>query len=132
MASDGQWIKLREYQDYLVGGVEPDGASPPQSIDSASVQYIMGKKIKQDDLTIVEGIGPKIQGLLHSHDIKTWNTLSETPVPRLREILDGAGERYRIHDPSTWPKQAGMAHQGKWDLLKEYQDFLDGGKEPES
>ena len=132
MASEGHWIKLREYQDYLVGGVEPDGASPPQSGDSGSVQYIMGKKIRQDDLTVVEGIGPKIQGLLHSHDIKTWHALSQTPVSNLREILEGAGERYRIHDPSTWPKQAGMAHEGKWDLLKEYQDFLDGGKEPES
>ncbi|MBK8502425.1 MAG: hypothetical protein IPL46_09525 [Saprospiraceae bacterium] len=83
-------------------------------------------------MTVVEGIGPKIQGLLHSYNIKTWNALSETPVARLQEILDGAGERYRIHDPATWPKQAGMAHQGKWDLLKEYQDFLDGGKEPTS
>ena len=90
----------------------------------------MGKRITQDDLTVVEGIGPKIQELLHQNGIKTWHGLSETSVSRLQEILHSAGERYRIHDPSTWAKQAGMAHEGKWDLLKEYQDFLDGGKEP--
>ncbi|NND33754.1 MAG: 50S ribosomal protein L27, partial [Saprospiraceae bacterium] len=37
---------------------------------------------------------------------------------------------YRIHDPGTWPKQAELAHHGKWDQLKEYQDLLHGGKEP--
>lgn len=131
MAAEGNWVKLREYQDYLIGGVEPEGQVPPSG-DTATVQYIMGKKIKQDDLTVVEGIGPKIQELLHSNGIKTWHNLSETTVSRLQEILSSAGERYRIHDPTTWPKQAGMAHEGKWDLLKEYQDFLDGGKEPAS
>jgi len=130
MAADGEWIKLREYQDYLVGGVEPEGDLPPVS-NTGNVTYIMGKKIVQDDLTIVEGIGPKIQELLQNHGIKTWLSLSESKIDSLKEILDAAGERYRIHDPGTWPKQAGLAHQGKWDDLKEYQDFLDGGKEPQ-
>lgn len=130
MAADGDWVKLREYQDYLVGGVEPEGQAPPSGSDASAAHYVMGKRISQDDLTVVEGIGPKIQELLHNNDIKTWQRLSETSVQTLQEILHSAGERYRIHDPATWPKQAGMAHEGKWDLLKEYQDFLDGGKEP--
>lgn len=129
MASEGQWIKLREYQDYLVGGVEPEG-DIPAPIDDAGVQYIMGKRIKQDDLTVVEGIGPKIQSLLHENGIDTWYKLSQTDVSRLKEILNAAGDRYRIHEPGTWPKQSGLAHEAKWDQLKEYQDFLDGGKEP--
>lgn len=131
MAADGEWVKLREYQNYLVGGVEPEGQIPPQNPDAPGVQYVMGKKIKQDDLTIIEGIGPKIQSLLHENEIKTWAALSETPISRLQEILQSAGERYRIHDPGSWPKQAEMANQGKWDLLKEYKDFLEGGTEPE-
>ncbi|MCB0669129.1 MAG: hypothetical protein KDC80_25065 [Saprospiraceae bacterium] len=130
MAAEGEWVKLREYQDYLIGGVEPEGQAPPSGSDTSPAQYIMGKRITQDDLTVIEGVGPKIQELLHQNDIKTWNRLAETPVAKLQEILSSAGERYRIHDPSTWPKQASMAHEGKWDLLKEYQDFLDGGKEP--
>ena len=30
--------------------------------------------------------------------------------------------------PGTWPEQAKMAHEGRWDELKKWQDELDGGK----
>ena len=81
-------------------------------------------------LTVIEGIGPKIRSLLHDNGIDTWEKLSQSSISKLQEILDTAGERYRIHDPGTWPKQAEMAKLGSWEQLKEYQDFLDGGKEP--
>ena len=32
------------------------------------------------------------------------------------------------HTPDSWPKQAGMAAEGKWDELKKWQDAMDGGK----
>ncbi len=89
----------------------------------------LGKKWKQDDLKIVEGIGPKIEELYHTAGIKTWKQLSETPVEKSQTILDAAGERYKIHNPSTWAKQAEMCYQGKWQELKNWQDSLDGGKE---
>jgi predicted flap endonuclease-1-like 5' DNA nuclease len=129
MAAEGEWVKLREYQDYLVGGVEPEG-DVPSGDDAGAVRYIMGKKIKQDDLTIVEGIGPKIQSLMQDNGIDTWLKLSQSSVSKLQEILNAAGDRYRMHDPGTWPKQAALAQQGKWDQLRLYQDTLEGGKEP--
>jgi predicted flap endonuclease-1-like 5' DNA nuclease len=89
----------------------------------------LGKKFKQDDLKIVEGIGPKIEELYHNAGIKTWLALSETAVEKSQAILDAAGERYKIHNPSTWAKQAGLAHQGKWQELKDWQESLTGGKE---
>ena len=89
----------------------------------------LGKKWKQDDLKIVEGIGPKIEELYHNAGIKTWKELSETPLSKSQEILDTAGERYKIHNPSTWAKQAEMCYLGKWSELKAWQDTLDGGKE---
>ncbi|MBK6998048.1 MAG: hypothetical protein IPH31_25365 [Lewinellaceae bacterium] len=48
---------------------------------------------------------------------------------RLKEILDAAGPRYQIHDPSTWPAQAKFAADGKWDELNEYQEMLIGGRD---
>jgi predicted flap endonuclease-1-like 5' DNA nuclease len=87
-----------------------------------------GKKWKTDDLKIVEGIGPKIEELLHKGGINSWKALSETSVERLKEILDAAGPSYQIHDPGTWAQQAGLADQGKWDELKKWQDELDAGK----
>ncbi len=101
-------------------------ASIPFNAEMAS--SIMGKKWKQDDLKIVEGIGPKIEELYHAAGIKTWKALSETPVQNSQAILDAAGERYAIHNPGTWAKQAELAYQGKWQELKDLQDSLDGGK----
>ncbi len=40
-----------------------------------------------------------------------------------------AGSRYKVHDPTSWPKQAGMAASGEWEQLKEWQDSVRGGKE---
>lgn len=90
----------------------------------------VGGAVKLDDLKKIEGIGPKIAGLLNDGGIKTFNQLANAKIERLQEILDAAGPRYRIHNPGTWPKQAEYAAAGNWDKLKEYQDFLDGGKNP--
>jgi len=42
--------------------------------------------------------------------------------------LEAAGSQFKMHDPTTWPKQSQMAHEEKWDELKKWQDELDGGK----
>jgi predicted flap endonuclease-1-like 5' DNA nuclease len=97
--------------------------------DAASAAKAFGKKIAMDDLKIVEGIGPKIEGLFHSAGIKTWKALSETPIEKCQQVLDGGGDRYKVHNPGTWPKQAGMAYQGKWNELIEWQNSHLGGKE---
>ena len=81
-----------------------------------------------NDLKIVEGIGPKIEGLLHKGGIKTWAALAAAQVSRIQEILDAAGDRYRIHDPSTWPYQASLADEGKWEDLEKLQEELIGGR----
>ncbi len=86
----------------------------------------------EDKLTKIEGIGPKIESLLKEAGIKTFVALSETQTDAIKAILEEAGSRYRMHDPTTWPKQAKLAAEGKWDELNEYQDYLDGGKEPEA
>ena len=89
---------------------------------------IFGKKIKENDLTVVEGIGPKIKDLFHNFNINTWQALSETSVDKCQEVLNSGGDRFKIHKPGTWPKQASLAASGKWQELKDWQDQLDGGK----
>lgn len=87
------------------------------------------KKIKPDDLKIVEGVGPKIEELLKAGGITTLEIMGDTSADRIKEILNEAGSRYQMHDPSTWPAQAKIAAAGDWDALKEYQDRLQGGRE---
>ncbi|CAM1359531.1 hypothetical protein [Tenacibaculum xiamenense] len=96
--------------------------------DAAAAKAVFGKKIKQNDLKIIEGIGPKIEGLFHNFDIKTWKDLSEASVDKCQEVLNSGGDRYRMHKPGTWPEQAKFAYEGKWKELKDWQDKLDGGK----
>ena len=81
----------------------------------------------KDDLTKVEGIGPKIKGLLNDDGIWSFKQLSEAIISKLQKILDDAGPRYRVHNPKTWANQAKMAAEGKWDKLKKWQDELKGG-----
>jgi predicted flap endonuclease-1-like 5' DNA nuclease len=99
------------------------------SFDAAAAKAVIGKKVVQDDLKIVEGIGPKIADLFIAAGIKTWKDLSETTIDKANEILKNAGERYAIHNPGTWPRQAKLMYEGKWEELKAWQDTLDGGKE---
>jgi predicted flap endonuclease-1-like 5' DNA nuclease len=99
------------------------------SEDDFQVTTIAGP---QDDLKIVEGIGPKIEELLYNAGIHTYTELARTPVNRLKDILLDAGSRFAMHDPGTWSAQALLAANGEWDNLKAYQEFLNAGKRPKS
>lgn len=81
----------------------------------------------KDDLRKIEGIGPKIAEKLNDAGIMTFANLAATEVDKLNEILAAAGSRYSMHNPSTWPMQADLAANDKWDELKTLQDKLDGG-----
>src|SRR5690606_25153110 len=96
--------------------------------NAQAAKAALGKTIKRDDLKIVEGIGPKIQQLFNSYNIKTWKDLSETAVAKCQEILDSGGAPYKIHDPASWPRQAKMAYEGKWKDLHKWQEEHKRGK----
>ncbi len=85
-------------------------------------------KVKQDDLKIIEGVGPKIEQLLKDAGWDTWAKLAEAQPERIKEVLAEAGSRYQMHDPTTWPAQSRLAAEGKFDELKELQSKLDGGR----
>lgn len=82
-----------------------------------------------DDLKVVEGIGPVIEKLFNNAGIWTFAELANTAPARLREILLAGGSRFQIHDPGTWPDQAALARDGKWEELKQWQDELNKGRE---
>lgn len=80
-----------------------------------------------DDLKIVEGIGPKIEGILHAAGIQTFAQLAAAPVSQLEKIVrEDAG--IRVAFPDTWPEQARLAAEGAWDALEKLQDELKGGR----
>jgi len=83
---------------------------------------------KTDDLVLIEGIGPKIAELLHKAGIISFAQLADTKPAAIKAILEAAGKRYLMHDPTTWPKQAGLARDGKTAELQKLQDKLKAGK----
>ncbi|MEP2280706.1 50S ribosomal protein L21 [Maribacter sp.] len=79
---------------------------------------------KGDDLKKIEGIGPKIAETLNGAGISTFAELAKTDAAKISEIIaDVRGN----HVTDTWPKQAQLAADGKWDELQKWQDELDGG-----
>ena len=82
---------------------------------------------KGDDLKIIEGIGPKIAGIMNGAGISTFAQMAQKTGSELRKLLDDGGIG-AIADPTTWPEQAALAAEGKMEALKALQDKLKGGR----
>lgn len=80
-----------------------------------------------DDLKRIEGIGPKIAGLLNDAGISTFAQLGKASKKKLADVLQAAGARFRLAKPDTWQEQARLAAAGKTEELKKLQDELKGG-----
>jgi len=100
-------------------------ASKPK-VEKAEPKKAAPKKVaKADDLKKIEGIGPKIAETLTAAGIATFAELAKAKSEKISEIIaDVRGN----HVTDTWPAQAKLAADGKWDELKKWQDELDGGK----
>ena len=83
---------------------------------------------KADDLTKIEGIGPKISGILNDKGVTSFAALAAMEPDAIKALLVAEGTQYNRADPATWPKQAEFAASGDWDALKKWQDELDGGR----
>ncbi|WP_419212878.1 50S ribosomal protein L21 [Maribacter sp. X9] len=102
-------------EESKAASVEESVASKPKAKKAAA---------KGDDLKKIEGIGPKIAETLNDAGITTFAELAKTDSSKIDEIIaDVRGN----HVTDTWPKQAQLAADGKWDELQKWQDELDGG-----
>ena len=79
-----------------------------------------------DDLTVVEGIGPRLESALKTAGITTYRQLADSRPGRLETIMREA--HVRMANPSTWPEQATLAADGRWQELQELQQRLKSGK----
>ena len=118
MARDGKWDELQVLQDELDGGK----VATPSAPETPAVPDV------QEELTKIEGIGPKVQEVLYSTGITSFAGLAEADPADISGVLEENG--LGMHQPQTWPQQAALARDGKWDELKILQDELDGGKPP--
>jgi predicted flap endonuclease-1-like 5' DNA nuclease len=87
-------------------------SAPPQKPDN-----------RADDLTLLEGVGPKIAAALNAAGIKTYAQLAALTPEALERTVKTAGVRMVGHADS-WPRQARLAAEGKLDELRAYQQTL--------
>ncbi len=94
------------------------GGSPAPEVDEP-----------KQDLTKIEGIGPKIEGLLNAKGIQSYRQLSNASHRFLEAMITEAGPSFATHRgmTNTWSAQAKLAELGEWDELLKWQDVLKGG-----
>ena len=114
-----------ELPDMLVPESEAMPEIPPVDV-RASEPPEVGVPVPQDDLLVIEGIGPKIASLLQAAGITTFSQLAAADVGWLREILAAASLRFA--DPTTWPEQARLAAAGDWAGFESLTRELRGGR----
>lgn len=95
----------------------------------SGVEHLRGEKIKHNDLTEIEGIGPKIAAILTDNGLDTWAALAEKSPEEIKSVLlEKGGKGYARFNPGTWPTQAGLLAEGKFAEFEELTDKLVGGK----
>jgi predicted flap endonuclease-1-like 5' DNA nuclease len=109
----GRHYEREEFMDLLEAAAREMAGSSPAS--------------REDDLTRLEGIGPKTAALLQKAGIATFADLANAGHARLRELLSAGGSGFNMADPKTWPEQASLAAAGQWEVLQKLQDSLKGG-----
>jgi len=92
--------------------------SSPTKVSDTSDKY---SKVSNDNLQIIEGIGPKMEQVLKENGIKNFNLLSKNNTENLKTILNRYGDKYKIIDPKDWAQQATLADNRKWDELMSFQ-----------
>jgi len=142
-AADMGMIELVDFNEIYKNGKEEGAKKTRRSrrsgttakkADDATAETAAPKakteaKVTGDDLTLVEGIGPKIAEVLNANGINSFADLAAKTAEEIKAILDASEGHFNAADTTTWPEQAKMAADGKMDELKIWQDELKGGRE---
>ena len=81
----------------------------------------------KDDLTIIEGVGPKIAQVLSDNGITTFAQLAVTDAAAVSAMLKASGGRFGLANPASWGEQAALLRDGKMDEFKKLTDALVAG-----
>ncbi len=111
--------------------VEPEPEAEPETI--SAVEPAAGAEVPPadgeiiDDLTLVEGIGPKYRDALMAAGITTFEQVAGLSEERIIEIAQQAGMR-RTASMGTWAEQAQLAAADDWDALNALKKKLNAGR----
>ena len=100
----------------------------PETVEVEDLEAATEPKLEgvTEDLQVIEGIGPRSAQALSQAGVTSFAKLAEMTPVAIQDLLRGAG--VRVPFPETWPEQAVLAADGKWDELETLQDTLQGGR----
>ncbi len=107
-AANGDWQGLMKYNKRL---------SEPKHHGAAKSKP--AKAAAADDLTQLNGIGPRISSILSDGGVTTYDELQHTDPADLRKII-AQGGALPPSSLDTWPTQASYAVRGDWSGLATY------------
>jgi len=100
---------------------------PEPEYTTDDVEETAPASTEPDDLTKIEGIGPKMSAALIAEGLETFEKIAAASEEDLRNAISNQGMRFAPSIP-TWPEQAKVAATGDWDALKMLQDSLTAGR----
>ncbi len=108
---------------------QPEPVAAPAEAAPVAVEATSPAVVSsQDDLTIIEGIGPKRAEVLVAAGIATFVQLEQTSVAKIEEIMKAAGLDL-APGIESWSKQAGLLAKGDMVGFKALTDALVAGQE---
>lgn len=96
---------------------------PPTTSNDTSVSSTIAAS-GQDDLTRLKGIGPRLEQVMHEAGINTYTQLMNMNGKALAAALEPSGILFSRAIVDSWPIQAKLAAEGKWDELRKYKSTL--------
>ena len=98
----------------------------PSSESSPQISVNPELEGREDDLTKIEGIGPKVAKVLKEAGITSFDALSRADAGEVKAALNEAG--LQMMNPEGWIEQADLAAKEDWEGLEKLQGELKGGR----
>jgi len=115
------WVALGFFALMVVIGWWQSGKKKP-----ADVPVRAHEEKHEDNLEIIEGIGPKVAKVLNAAGVLSFDDLVHANPGKISETLKAA--KLTMMDPAGWIEQAKLAAKGDMDGLKKMQEEMKGGR----
>ncbi|MBE1877784.1 helix-hairpin-helix domain-containing protein [Myceligenerans pegani] len=109
-------------------GEDVDAEAVADDAEAAAAVAPEPEQPADEDLKVIEGIGPKIEKALKAAGITSYAQVAATSEAELRESIAKSGIKF-APSVKTWAQQAQYLVEGDGAGLDEYQDYLVGGQE---
>lgn len=103
-----------------------EAVAEPAPAPAEEAAPAVGAAAAPDDLTLIEGIGPKSAAALNQAGITTFAQVAAMTAEQLEQTIKGRGVRL-VGSAASWPQQAALAATGDFAALAELQAKLKGG-----